>query len=765
MVESVLYFIWFAFFFLLYLVFIPAKLMGRPLWGENAGENALKALIASYLSVISCIYLLGLLHIYNTVTLIIALLAVALVYLKLVKHVSYWNAAQSALRWLALVGSGQYKLGLLARQAVGRRMQSCKEALQDKKWRPSPTQAAAYIVVLAALGVLIWRRWPLAFTNYSYSYSDIYVHNDWINFLEQGDIFCDGVYPFGMHNMISMMHKLTGLHINIVMRYFGAVNCLLMVVVLWFFSRRVFRSRAAAVLPVVIYCVTDYAIYAFGNRAMTTLPQEFGALFLLPCVYFLGKYIQDKKREDGLYFAFSAALTLSMHFYTVIMAVILCACCCLAFIRAVLKLDMLKRLISLVTLIAMLSILPLVLGLVSGKPWQGSMNWAVSVISSSMNQTEETDAAETEPIETEEPDGEAAEEFGLLEKLVQVFKFQTAVMNADWGYVLWFGMGIFVVFFVVMLCRKKLEWGGQMCAGVWLYLLIMVLMGSSKLLGIPEIMYWERIAVFVGYVGPIMLAFPLEALFRALPGRTNILGTLGAYGAVGVLVYGAFFHGHIAVQTYFDMQYSLAAEACVKVEKEFPKGTWTIVSPVDELALLRNGGYHYELWEFITSMERYQEDMYLEIPTKYAFFVLEKQPIRYYESRLVGEEYELPPLDKADADQAITGELLGITENNLTDYYKYIENRRMLEAKLACWLEEYSRAFPDQMEVYMEDEKCVVYKFEQNLFMPNNLAIDYGYNVISELDYYEQLRVRMLERGEDVTEVDEKLAQLRAEEG
>jgi len=765
MLESVLYFLCFAFFFLLYLVFLPSRVLGLPLWGECAGENALKSLIASYTAVITCVYLLGLLHIYNTATLILSLLVTVLAYLGVVRHVSYLRAARTALRWLALVGSGQYKLGLLVHQARRRQAQRAKAAVRNEWRRIDANKAISYLVVLGALGVMIWRKWPLVFENYSYSVPDMYVHNDWINFMEQGDIFYDGVYPFGMHSMISMMHELTGLHINVVMRYFGAVNCLLMVIALWFFSRRVFHSQMAATVPIVIYCVTDYANFAFGNRVMTALPQEFGALFLLPCVYFLARYLEEKKREDGLYFAFSASLTLSMHFYSVIMAVILCACCCLACICKVLNKDMIKRLIALVLLIVSLSILPLMLGLASGKYWQGSMGWALGVISSSVNQSE--DEAETEQAKTEGQDvgGSTSEEFSPLEKIVKVFQYQTDSMNADWGNVLWFGMGIFAVFFAVMLFRKKLTWEVRILAGVWLYLLIVIMMGHNAFLGLPVIMQWNRISVFVGYVGPIMIAFPMEALFRALPGRTNILGTLAAFGTVGMMVYGAFFHGHISVQTYSNLQYSLAAEACVKVEEEFPDRTWTIVSPVDELSLLRNSGYHYELWQFITDMERYQEDMYLEIPTEYVFFILEKAPIRYNQFRFVGGEYELDPLNKADANRVMTSEVLGITQKTLVDYYKNYDNRRTLEAKLACWLEEYAKAFPDQMEVYLEDEQCVVFKFEQDLMMPNNFAIDYGCNVCSDLDYYQLLREKLMERGEDTEAVDKTLARLRLEAG
>lgn len=757
MADSVLYFARFAFLSLLYLIFIPAKIMGRSLWGEHAGENALKALIASYVVVISCVYLLGLLHIYNTATLVVSLIAVVLVYLKIVKHVSYKEAAQSALQWLALVGSGRYKLGPIMRQAGQRQRQKWKTAFRGKKWRPSPLEMAAYLVALASLGVLIWRRWPLVFNNYAYLTSDMYVHHDWINFMEQGDIFSDGVYPFGMHNMISAFHKLTGIHLNVVIRYWGMVNCLLLAVMLWFFARKVFHSRLAAALAVAIYCVSDFTGYNFGYRAIYTLPQELGMLFLFPCVYFLGRFLKEKRREDGFYFAFSASLTLSMHFYVVIIAILMCAGCCVAFIRTVIKPDMIKRLAACIVLIALISILPLLLGRASGKYWQGSMDWAMGVINSSSGQTGEPSQ---EPEAEEAP---APPDPGFLERLAGVAGLQIRDMNSGWGYVFWAAMGIFAVFWTVMEHKKAIDWEGRMCAGIWLSLLLLVVMYGSYLLGLPQLMQQRRLSMFIGYTAPLLLAFPLELLHRLLPEKVNAAGGLSALAASAALFYASFQLGYFPVQTYYYLEHSLAAKACVKLDQEFDHETWTVVSPVEELSLVRNTGYHYELWMFITAMERYQDDMYLELPTDYVFFVLEKEPVNYNEVQEYGRKYTSEPVSKTDANHIITQEMSGISETGVMKYYNSLENRRILEAKLACWLDEYSKAFPEQMEVYLEDEKCVVYKFEQDLFMPNNFAIDYGYNTISELEYYEQLRARMMEREEDTTEVDEILAQLRTE--
>ena len=107
----------------------------------------------------------------------------------------------------------------------------------------------------------------------------------------------------------------------------------------------------------------------------------------------------------------------------------------------------------------------------------------------------------------------------------------------------------------------------------------------------------------------------------------------------------------------------------------------------------------------------------------------------YNAYRIMGQQYEDRPIDIADADQVVTREMLGISNTGSMKYYNLDENRRAIEAKLAAWIKVYSEMFPDQMSVYRESEDCIVYRLEQNEYALNNLAVDYGYNVISEEAY------------------------------
>ncbi|MBD5464959.1 MAG: glycosyltransferase family 39 protein [Lachnospiraceae bacterium] len=767
MKDSILYFIQFTCFYFLYIIFIPAKVMKLKLSGKRAGENVIKAMIVSHVVLISCVYLLGLLHIYNTATLVIILLAVILIYKK-EKGARFKEKFLQAFYWTVLISGGQYKLSIYVKNEAKKALQKTGRSLKSYGKAFFSKHIPEYLLLIVSLAILIARKWTLVFDNYAYLSSDMYVHNEWINFMEQGDMFYDGVYPFGMHNMLSAFHKLSGLNLNIVFRYWGAFNCVLMVAMLSFFACCIFRSQIAAIFPVIIYCVTDFASGFYGFRTIYTLPQEMGMLFLFPCLYYFGRFLKREKWKDGIYFAMSAAIVLSMHFYTVIFAVLLCASLCIPFIKRVRRFSMIKKGIASVGLIALISITPFVVGLASGKYWQGSMNWAMEVIGIGSQQTDTGIQNGDDGRQESKKQDASAKKPSVIGKIknktVAVFKLQVEAMNSYWGYVFLICMGLFVLYYATLVYLKKVTWKERMYAGIWVFLVLCVIMHSYWILGIPKLMKEERMDMFIGYIAPLMLALPVEILCRILPNKVRILGTLGSYATAALLFFVTYYLGYLPVQSYFYLEPSLAAKACVKANEELPRGTWTVVSPVEELALVRNRGYHYELWEFISNMEIYKEDMYLEIPTQYVFFVLEKQPLIYNEVRYSNLEYENAAINKEDANAIYTREMLGISETGMMKFYNILENRRILEAKLACWMEEYSKAFPDQVEVYMEDEECVVYKFEQNPYMMNNFAIDYGCNASSDLEYYKRLRIHMLERKEDVTEIEKKIKEMEEAE-
>lgn len=741
--------IYFLIIYLFLMVFLPAKVLRLPLGRKQIADSAVKAMLVSYTVCISLVYGLGLLHIYNRYTLILGLVFTLVIY-GFVRKVDYRKFFMDAVEVMALLEGGQYRLEVFIKEWFRKGKRSLKEGIKGFFKDLTIGKVIFFLVCLAAFIIMMQRRLTAFFGTYAFRTSDMYVHNEWINYMEAGDIFYDGIYPFGMHNMISALHLLTGLHLNQIFRYYGAVNCFLVVAAAVYFLRRAGRTKASVLLFLMLYGVTSFCGNVYVYRMAFTLPQECAMPFMLICVLFLGKFIESRKKEDGVYFALASSLVLSTHFFTVIFAVALCGSLILVSLPKIWKEKLILPLCRLTLLIVCISMLPFLIGKLEGKYWQGSMSWALGVMQTSETGEEEEaedgtgedEAAEGQMEEETEAGTEPVETPGGRRNILSVFfDMMVEKMYDFWGYVFWAGMIYAGIYFLIVRKAWK-DWRNKQFFAVWLTLLFCVLLIGYWILGLPQLMKEERVRMFVGYLGPVLLGFPFETLAACFGKWGRRFSEVIGLAAAALCFYVTYGLGYLPFQTYFYLQTSTAAEACVRITEEYKKNTWTVVSPVEELSMIRGLGYHYELWEFITEMERYEEDRYLEIPTKQVFFILEKIPVAYNATRIMGDVYNDVPVSIEEADTVVTKEMLGITTEASMKYYNIYENRRALEAKLAAWIEAYKKMFPDQISVYMESEDCVVYRLEQNEYALNNLAIDYGYNVISKEDYERMLAER-----------------------
>lgn len=742
-IGSIVYFV--ILYFVL-MVLIPAKILKLPFGRKQAVDSMLKGLLVSYTVCISWVYALGLLHIYNKYTLIAALIATVIVY-GYIKKVDYRKGIMNFFKALALLGGGQYRAEIFIKDWLRKCLKCLKDGIINFFKSLTIGKIIYFLIGLIAFLILLQRRWTLFLGNYAYMTSDMYVHNEWINYMEAGDIFYDGIYPFGMHNILSALHLISGLQLNQIFRYYGALNSFLTAIMAVYFLCRVGRTKAAVLIYLVLYGVTNFAGNQFAYRMVFTAPQECAMPFLFACLLFLGRFLEDKKKEDGIYFAFAASLIISNHFFTAIFAIALCGGLVLTYLRKIWKEKLWLPLCRCLLLVMCLSLLPFLVGKLEGKYWQGSIGWALNVMQTdSSAQTEEEEEAEpSDEMETEDAS------IRLRDVPYLFFNMMVEEMYAFWGYVFWAGM-IYAALYFLIGRKKWLDWRNKQLFAVWLTVLFCVILIGHDFIGIPRLMKEERVRMFIGYLGPVLFAIPVEnlAVYLGKWGKrtAEMLGVVSA----ALCFYATYGLGNIPFQTYFYLETSTAAEACVKIAEEYEKNTWTIVSPVEELSFIRGQGYHYELWEFIENMERYQTDRYLEIPTKYVFFILEKEPILYNDIRILGEQYDDMPVNAEEADVVVTKEMLGISEEGSMKYYNVYENRRALEAKLAAWIKVYSEMFPEQMTVYMDSEDCTVYRLEQNTYAWNNLAVDYGYNVISDEEYESMLAAKQEELEEQAQE-------------
>ena len=274
--------------------------------------------------------------------------------------------------------------------------------------------------ILIALIVLVIIRvyGPQLVTNYGYTVSDQPVHNYWINYLSENEMFVAGVYPFGFHCMIYYLHMMFGVDTYILLHVFGMIQNFYIFMMLAAFMKLVCKSRYlgyAATIFVIIFGGFSYGSY---YRFASTLPQEFGMLFILPGIYFLLQFFPERKREIDekgspywsryclFAFGMSFSLTLAVHFYDTMIAGLFCVAVAVGYIFRIFRKKYVWNILVAGLLSLFVAVLPMGIAVATGTPLQGSLGWGLNVMNGTDQSGEEMELeGEMEPggeIETEE---------------------------------------------------------------------------------------------------------------------------------------------------------------------------------------------------------------------------------------------------------------------------------------------------------------------------------------------------------------------------
>jgi hypothetical protein len=140
-------------------------------------------------------------------------------------------------------------------------------------------------------------------------------------------------------------------------------------------------------------------------------------------------------------------------------------------------------------------------------------------------------------------------------------------------------------------------------------------------------------------------------------------------------------------------QYNITARTVKKIVREFPRNTWLVVSPVQEVALTYGHGWHLELSEFVekyTVDEVQRPEFSFRFPVTETFVFVEKQPL---------------------ASQAMASGLSGLGTHFDAPMAPYLLrlNRASMQFRAARLLAAY-QATHRNTEVYLEDENLIVYR-------------------------------------------------------
>ena len=270
--------------------------------------------------------------------------------------------------------------------------------------------------------------------------SDIVVHIYWINGVDDGVLFREGIYPFGMHALLYYIHAVFNIPTVRVVLLFGTVQAFYIFTMFLVFLKELCRYRYTPYLSYFAFAVGNFLVTTRYTRYYSALPQEFGMIFLLPCGIALIRFFRAVREENAEYrrmqeqhllytridgkhrwrestiqlwvLIISFGLTLSAHFYDTIIAGLLVIAAAVACIRYIFNWKTFRRLVCAAVIALVIPVLPMAAAFAGGTPLQGSLFWGLSVMGierpghETDADTEETDSLENGMTEAE--DGTAA---------------------------------------------------------------------------------------------------------------------------------------------------------------------------------------------------------------------------------------------------------------------------------------------------------------------------------------------------------------------
>jgi hypothetical protein len=553
--------------------------------------------------------------------------------------------------------------------------------------------------------------------------SDLYTYVEWVKAIFEGDVFNRGVYPFAMQNIIAGMGTLTGINVVTITRMLGiSVFLFTMVGVYWvvhcLFNNHWTSLVAAAIFGCIMTPTSSYWRQSFP------LSQELSQMYWVIVAGFFIRLLDGDRKIDLYGFTFALLGIVLAHPYGLITAALFCIGYFIVYIGKIFsnKALLFRRLVASVAIAFIVGAIPLGVGFAKGKTLDGSFTWGMTVISGDETFDWESFVMEGDGVSSgngttnADPSAPEGEPLVIPEGFVPFVEFYVERAMSE-NRATFLTLVIALPICLVLLISKKTRRLGLRVSGITVYSWLMFFLITGTYLGIPALMDSGRATMFYSVMDCSMYVLPVGVIATFFKRGRNALSFLLSMSILSFLYVNYGFKNPVTTNTM--TQKEGAVRAYYQIIDEYPTGEWTVVSPVEEYALVLHEGYHYELVDFLTAIDDYNPSKEFFIPTDYVFFYIEKLPFRL-------EDYSTPlPLNPDDAYEPLRVNKAGELVSNI---YKGNDSRMIMEAKINLWCEVYARHFPDDMRVIYEDDEMKVYCFKQNMYKYSNLAIDYGGN-------------------------------------
>lgn len=488
--------------------------------------------------------------------------------------------------------------------------------------------------------------------------------------------------------------------------------------------------------------------------------------------------------ENLLVFMLALASSLAIHFYVTIMAFFLCLSFVPFMLRRIFNRKRFAPLIAAVVCGFALAVVPMVGALISGIPFQGSIGWAMSVINGTENEGADVDEGIVE-TESGNSDGDTAQSAanadgntdtpadvnGAADESIgndgnsgteavhkpsltdRLKAYIVSLPERIYGvylecYVTLYGIerADFIIFMLVLTAAlwflyrviasllhfipafKKINPGYfDRYPSLILASVIFMIMYWPVTMGLPSLVAGSRLCSTEQMLNIAMIAIPVDMLMslaafilpRFVAKAAAVLAVFGIY--IGTMLTGTF-HGYL----YYELtRYNGAVMTTYSITDNLPKGSFTIVSPVDETYQIVGYGWHEELVSFINQSANSE----YTLPSEYVFIYVEKKPIEYAQSHfftgpkwLAWEKYpkyyssyvsQCPDITHSEiSEELVAGRLARFPVSSRS--YSELDTRTILESTVYQWCQDFDKIYPHELRVYYEDDDFICYYFKQN---------------------------------------------------
>ncbi len=544
-----------------------------------------------------------------------------------------------------------------------------------------------------------------AFQVHSYGFGDLYVHHEWIYGLKQGEVFSGGVYPEAMHCFVYCMEALFGIRVYNILLFLQGIHVTAFLISAYLFLREVFHWKYTPVFVLTVFLTLDLLnadqIYSMF-RLQITLPQEFGIHTQFLCALYLIRYLKysgfmNRKGkstrfywdENLLLFMLALSASVATHFYTVIMAFVMCFSFVIFSVRKLFTKVHFVPIACAVLCGCLVAALPMAGALASGLPFNYSIDWAIQSMDGGEekelgnipkedagtegNQVEAGGKSIKQPEEMGEKKStqskEAGKEIGKLTEtektsdhgkasgtgerkdentetgwMKAIQKRITACLDMvkefyENSFLALYGKNrsgwiLFTTVCILLLYLisgwRGWQWLREACRNYFpliVFMLVFMLMYAAPYIGLPSVISDSRFCMVGHMMTLAVVVMPADILFSvpAFSGRETALQILSLVSIAGIYILVVLSGNYHGFLFYELTRYNEVVDVTNSIIDSYEKGSFILVAPTDELYPTIDYGWHEEMLGFIEKSENKDYTMEAE----HIFIYVEKRPLLY----------------------------------------------------------------------------------------------------------------------------------------